>query len=247
MKTSTGLVSKSELMHSANLATVVLGVSVSVSMTGNWDCWRLIVATLHEGPGESLFALLYLAFGVYTVGSFYQIAMCRRVGPGVYASFSAIRIVVAVISSRSWLKEPIESLLVWIGLLEICGAVTWYTVSLIGWGKDKVEEIKLSRSFNLTGGLPPGIDDDDMKRALDEDDSTVSSLIYSVGFKRESDTDDNESLIYNTGVESVMHERAVTSIGENESCTDNNKGKWWYRFWGKKAPEDNPKHEYVRF
>ena len=139
MKTSTGLVSKSELMHSANLATVILGVFVSVSMTGGWDCWRLIISTLHKGPWESIFALLYLAVGVYTIGSYYQIAMCRKVGPGVYASFSAVRIVVAVISSWLWLKEPIESLFVWIGLIEICAAVTWYTVSLLGWGKDKVQ------------------------------------------------------------------------------------------------------------
>ena len=109
----------------------------------------VISDTLVHGPFSDLFPLLYLGVGVYTIGSFYQIACCRLVGPGVYASFSSVRIAIAVISSYVWLGEEIESIFVWMGLFTVSAVVAWYTTAMITWGKERAEEILLSRNSTL--------------------------------------------------------------------------------------------------
>jgi hypothetical protein len=48
---------------------------------------------------------MFLGFGVYTVGSYLQIQCCRLVGPGLYASYSSVRVAVAVVSSSVVLGE----------------------------------------------------------------------------------------------------------------------------------------------
>lgn len=124
------------------------GVSAGLMMSGP-ESLTVISDTLVHGPFSDLFPLLYLGVGVYTIGSFYQIACCRLVGPGVYASFSSVRIAIAVISSYVWLGEEIESIFVWMGLFTVSAVVAWYTTAMITWGKERAEEILLSRNSTL--------------------------------------------------------------------------------------------------
>jgi len=181
MKTSQGIATKSQLMHVANGATVILGTSFSVQMTG-WQGMRQVLAAFSKFDSATI-AILWLSLGVYTVGSYLQIKLCRNLGPGIYASFSAIRIVTAVISSSYFLNEAIQNVSIWLGLGVISGTVTWYTARLLWWAEDKQKEIKRILTNESPHSVYPQTYSNVVKdlNSFNDDDtsSTLSDVIYS--------------------------------------------------------------------
>ena len=72
------------------------------------------------------------------------------------------------------------------------------------------------------------IDEADIKRALDDDESSISSLIYTSVDRQEVGSGDVGDQNYNRGG------------GDDKS--------WWLRWRGKRSSsEEKQKHEYVRF
>lgn len=140
MKTTSGIATKAELMHSANVATVVLGFGAGISAVGSQAVTSLFEA-LANPFSLSFFWLLFLGAGVYTVGSYLQISCCRLLGPGLYASYSSVRVAVAVLSSSWVLGEDVEGVWVWGGLWIVGITVTWYTREMLRWAQARKDEI----------------------------------------------------------------------------------------------------------
>jgi len=110
---------------------------------------------------------MFLGAGVYTVGSYLQIVCCRIIGPGLYASFSSVRVAVAVVSSSWILGEDVEGWWVWGGLCTVAVSVTWYTREILKWGEKKKEQIVDERVNKGTFGA---------STTFEADDGTIDSL-----------------------------------------------------------------------
>ncbi|GMI43422.1 hypothetical protein TrCOL_g9696 [Triparma columacea] len=174
MKTTTGVCTKVELMHSSNGATVLLGFTAGLLMVG-WESVATLFQALVNPFSASFFWLMFLGFGVYTVGSYLQIQCCRLVGPGLYASYSSVRVAVAVVSSSVVLGEDIEGVWVWSGLILVGITVTWYTRAMMKWAKERKDVILSDR---LEKGSQSSATTHENYSISDLDNVSVDNLVY---------------------------------------------------------------------
>mmetsp|Transcript_9130 Transcript_9130/g.14053 ORF Transcript_9130/g.14053 Transcript_9130/m.14053 type:complete len:398 (-) Transcript_9130:1944-3137(-) len=104
-----------------------------------------------------------IAVLVYTIGSTGQMSLVRSMGPGMYSSLSATRVLGAALLSAIWLHEPVQNWLEWIGLFVIMGTMTLYTLASV--------DVRFSWSHCLCSAP----DNDDNDAGSDEKIQLVSS------------------------------------------------------------------------
>ncbi len=122
MKTTEANLNPSQLMNSANLTSMVLGVVLALPVSGIQRA--LLMAARPDLMGIA--AVIALGAGIYYYASMQQIRLVRSLGPAVYASFSSVRVVVGVVVGGLWLAERMgfEEVL---GVAVVGATVSWYT------------------------------------------------------------------------------------------------------------------------
>lgn len=121
MKRTEGILSRDEAVQTNNFCNTLFPLLYTLLV--NPSGWKAFVCmTL-----ESFCAWLTIAVLVYTIASASQMSLVRSVGPGVYSSFSAIRVVVSAWLSAIVLHEPVQDGLEWLGLMVIVITISVYT------------------------------------------------------------------------------------------------------------------------
>lgn len=99
---------------------------------------------------------------VYTVGSSGQMSLVRSMGPALYSSLSAVRVLSSAMLSSMFLHEPVRNWLEWVGLLIAMITMTAYTISSVDvnecyCGKRQEESDDDDDDDNETPGIPMAV------------------------------------------------------------------------------------------
>jgi len=125
MKRTESILSRNEAVQTNNACNFIFPLSYTlVTNPGGWEAYR-------EMNLQSLAAWTIISVLVYTIGSTGQMSLVRSMGPGVYSSLGAIRVLGSAILSALWLNEPVQNWLEWSGLLIIMCTMTLYTLASV--------------------------------------------------------------------------------------------------------------------
>ena len=142
MKRTEHILSRNEAVQTNNACNFIFPLSYTlVTNPGGWQAYRKM-------SSQSVVAWTIISVLVYTIGSTGQMSLVRSMGPGMYSSLGATRVLGSAILSAMWLSEPVQNWLEWIGLLIIMCTMTLYTLASVdvrnSWrhlfrARDKVE------------------------------------------------------------------------------------------------------------
>lgn len=123
MKRTEHILTRDEMVQTNNICNTILPLIYTLVTNPNgWLAFRYITI-------PSLFAWLILTVLVYTIGSTGQMSLVRTMGPGMYTSLSALRVLGSVFLSAVWLNEPVRNWLEWTGLVITMITMTVYTIA----------------------------------------------------------------------------------------------------------------------
>jgi drug/metabolite transporter (DMT)-like permease len=125
MKRTEHILTRDEMVQSNNLFNTLIPLTYTLLVPDARSQWK----AFQETSVQSIVALLSIAVLVYTVGSTGQMSLVRKMGAGVYSSFSAIRVLGSVLFSSLFLGEPVQNWLEWLGLLVATLTMTLYTIA----------------------------------------------------------------------------------------------------------------------
>ena len=114
---------KTELIQSQNLST--LTVAAIVSLIAGPELWPRTTTNIFTSA-EDFCAWAFLTFGIFTAAALFQVVSVRKLGPGLYGSFSSVRVLVAVAGSYVMMAEPVKNWVEWSGILLIVFTMTAY-------------------------------------------------------------------------------------------------------------------------
>jgi len=122
MKRTEHILTRNEAVQTNNVCNCVFPLLYTLIVNpGGWKAFQTM-------SWQSFGAWTTIAVLVYTIGSTGQMALVRSMGPGVYSSLGATRVLGSVALSALWLHEPVQNWLEWIGLLVIMCTMTLYTL-----------------------------------------------------------------------------------------------------------------------
>ena len=126
MKRTEHILSQNEAVQTNNVSNFVFPLlHALLTNPEGWEAFRHIFV-----PQNSL-SWLTIALLVYTIGSTGQMSLVRSMGPGMYSSLSAVRVLGSALLSAIWLKEPVRNWLEWLGLGIIVMTMTLCTVASV--------------------------------------------------------------------------------------------------------------------
>ena len=121
MAKSKGVLTSGELIQVQNGCTIVLG-SVIVLVTMGTKGWEDALVALRDPV--VMFAFLYLSIAIFTAGAYYQVEVIRVLGPGVYGTFSSLRVLVALALSYVCLNEGLKNAAEGVGIAGVVISLT---------------------------------------------------------------------------------------------------------------------------
>lgn len=175
MKRTEHVLTRTEAVQTNNVCNCIFPLIYTLVVNpGGWKAFQTMSL-------QSFGAWTTIAVLVYTIGSTGQMALVRSMGPGVYSSLGATRVLGSVVLSALWLHEPVQNWLEWIGLFIIMCTMTLYTLASIdvrnSWG----------HLFVGTSDLSTKIEWDDGNDTADEASSAIQ-LAPLISAKEESTT-----------------------------------------------------------
>jgi len=131
MKTTVNILTESELILSANLTTVLISLIVSVIDSSGFGNFADAQALLFDsGDHSAVGCVLYLGIACFTIAAYYQIVCARALGPGLYDSFYAVRVLVAILQAMLFRGEGIHEPFTWAGKAIALVAVSKYAKNI---------------------------------------------------------------------------------------------------------------------
>jgi len=152
MKQTEDILTAEEMVQVNNVFNTLIPALYSVTITDP-SVWK----AYSHASWASITALFSIVVLVYTIGSVGQMKLVRSMGPGVYSSFSGIRVLGSVVLSAWLLQEPVQNGLEWVGLCLTTVTMTFYTYALSNW-----EEKINNDNNNINTSLGDGCGDDDV-------------------------------------------------------------------------------------
>ncbi|GMI11028.1 hypothetical protein TrVE_jg3307 [Triparma verrucosa] len=126
MKTSDGILSKSELIKIQNFCSIAFTGIIGLATLGP-AMWVQQFNLLES----ILLPFLFLGIGIFTLAAYFQVESVRAMGPGVYGTLSSIRVLVAVAGSYVLMQEPVQNWLEWFGIFLVVVMMTVYTKYMV--------------------------------------------------------------------------------------------------------------------
>ena len=114
---------KTELIQSQNLTT--LTVAALISLISSPEVWPRTTTGIFTSV-QYFCAWAFLTFGIFTAAALFQVVSVRKLGPGLYGSFSSVRVLVAVVGSYVMMAEPVKNWMEWSGILLIVITMSAY-------------------------------------------------------------------------------------------------------------------------
>lgn len=125
MKRTENILTRNEAVQTNNVCNSVFPLLYTLfANPSGWNAFRSMT-------WESFGAWLTVAVLVYTIGSTGQMALVREMGPAVYSSLSAVRVLGSAVLSAIWLNEPVRNWMEWLGLSLIMLTMTLYTLASV--------------------------------------------------------------------------------------------------------------------
>ena len=125
MKRTENILTRNEAVQTNNVCNTVF--PLLYTLFDNPRGWNAFSSMTWESFG----AWLIIAVLVYTIGSTGQMALVRGMGPAVYSSLGAVRVLGSAILSAFWLNEPVQNWMEWLGLSIIMCTMTLYTLASV--------------------------------------------------------------------------------------------------------------------
>jgi len=131
MKRTENILSRNEAVQANNVCNFILPLLYTlITNPRGWEAFLVMNI-------QSFVAWITIAVLVYTIGSTVQMSLVRSMGPGMYSSLGATRVLGSAILSAICLHEPVQNWLEWIGLFVIMCTMTMYTLASVdvrlGW------------------------------------------------------------------------------------------------------------------
>lgn len=125
MKRTEHILSRNEAVQTNNVCNVIFPLAYTLlSNPAGWKAFRHM-------SRESFLAWVTIAVFVYAIGSTGQMSLVRSMGPGMYSSLSAVRVLASALISAVWLNEPVRNWLEWLGLFITMVTMTLYTLASV--------------------------------------------------------------------------------------------------------------------
>ena len=157
MKRTENILTRNEAVQTNNVCNTVFPLLYTLfANPRGWNAFRSMT-------WESFGAWLIIAVLVYTIGSTGQMVLVRGMGPAVYSSLGAVRVLGSAVLSAVWLNEPVQNWMEWLGLSIIMCTMTLYTLASV--------DVRQSWQ-HLIGSR--GVDATATNGAIDEDNNTHS-------------------------------------------------------------------------
>ncbi|GMH64187.1 hypothetical protein TL16_g03906 [Triparma laevis f. inornata] len=137
MKTSDGVLSKSELIQIQNFCSITFTAIIGLSTLGP-TLWAQQFSLLEK----VLLPFLFLGIAIFTLAAYFQVESVRKMGPGVYGTLSSIRVLVAVAGSYLFMREPVQNWLEWFGIILVVFMLTIYTRYMVSFVFFKIAQLK---------------------------------------------------------------------------------------------------------
>ena len=131
MKSTQGILTRNEALQVNNICNTVFPILYTlIANPKGWIAFRYM-------NGPSFLAWITISVLVYTVASTGQMSLVRSMGPGMYSSLSAMRVLASALISAICLNEPVQNWLEWLGLFATMMTMTIYTLISMDWGMTK--------------------------------------------------------------------------------------------------------------
>mmetsp|Transcript_13673 Transcript_13673/g.28761 ORF Transcript_13673/g.28761 Transcript_13673/m.28761 type:complete len:428 (+) Transcript_13673:226-1509(+) len=132
MKHTEHILTPTHVVQTNNISNCIF--PLIYTLLQNPSSWRAFQYIL--GNPRSLIAWLTMSILVYSLASSVQIRLVRKLGPGLYSSWVAVRVMGSILLSAIVLGEKVNSLLEWIGIGIMICTVSIYVVNTKKWMDD---------------------------------------------------------------------------------------------------------------
>ena len=129
MKRTEHILTPTHIVQTNNISNCLFPFMYTIIQ--NPSSWRAFRYLLFNP--KSLLAWCTMSIGVYSFASTLQIRLVRQLGPGLYSSWVAIRVIASMILSSLILNERISSWLEWVGVGLMIVTISVYLVQTRKW------------------------------------------------------------------------------------------------------------------
>ena len=129
MKHTEHLLSPTHIVQTNNISNCVFPLIYTlIQNPASWMAFHYLLTT-----PSSLLAWTTISIGVYSFASTRQIKLVRALGPGLYSSWVAIRVLGSMVLSALVLGEEVNNSLEWVGIFIMITTVSIYLVETRKW------------------------------------------------------------------------------------------------------------------
>lgn len=147
MKRTERILTPTEIVQTNNVSNCLIPLCITVARNpSSWRAFRYLAAS-----PKSLLAWCTISIGVYSLASTLQIRLVRKLGPGFYSSWVAVRVLFSMLLSAVILGEGIGSWLEWIGAGLMIVTVSVYLVQTRKWMDRRAQQKTQEEDCSTSG------------------------------------------------------------------------------------------------
>jgi len=129
MKRTEHILTPTHIVQTNNISNCIFPfIYTIIHNPSSWRAFRYLIFT-----PKSLLAWCSMSIGVYSFASTLQIRLVRKLGPGFYSSWVAVRVLGSMILSTYILGEGVNSWLEWVGIGLMIVTISVYIVETRKW------------------------------------------------------------------------------------------------------------------
>ena len=145
MKRTEHILTSTEIVQVNNVSNCVFPFIYTIIHNPlSWGSFKYLIFT-----PKSMLAWTTISIGVYSFASKLQIQLVRKLGPGFYSSWVAIRVLGSMILSAFILDEKISNWLEWVGVGLMLVTISIYLITTREWMEDSKEVDQQQRADEI--------------------------------------------------------------------------------------------------